>query len=217
MERPFPWRLVTVDIDGTLTLRHGWKEIAVAFGRLPEFERSQRRFFAREIGEDEHLANLLDLATGHTVAEVVAVVARTPKLRGIREGVSQLHDRGALAALLTHNPTYVADWYRRTFGFDDSEGVNAQSVERGRIGPPVGVRADKPGGLRALLSRLELPPDSVVHVGDGLSDAEIFEEVGGGVALNSPLAEVNRAADLALTTEDFRDVVSALAGLTPRR
>jgi 3-deoxy-D-manno-octulosonate 8-phosphate phosphatase KdsC-like HAD superfamily phosphatase len=56
----------------------------------------------------------------------------------------------------------------------------------------------------------------VAHVGDGWSDAEVFRQVGGGVALNSPLVEVNRAADLALTTEEFPDVVAALARLAPR-
>jgi phosphoserine phosphatase len=217
LEKAFPWRLVTVDIDGTLTLRHGWKDLAAAFGRLPAFEDARRRFLAHEVGEDEHLAELLDIATGHTVKEVEAVLALTPTLKGIREGVSQLHERGARAALLTHNPTYVADWYRRRYGFDDSEGVRAQSIEGGRIGPPIDVRADKLGGLRTLLSRMEVPASSVVHVGDGWSDAEVFRRVGGGVALNSSLPEVNREADFALTTEDFRDVVEAIARLRPRR
>lgn len=217
MERPFPWRLVTVDIDGTLTRRHGWREIAVAFGGLSAFERTNRRFFAHEVNEDEHLANLLDIATGHTVTEVEAVVERTPKLFGIAEGVSQLHERGARVALLTHNPDYVADWYRRTFGFDDFEGVHAQTVEEGRIGPPRNVRADKPGGMRALLGRYDVPAGLAAHLGDGGSDVEVFARVGGGVALNSPDEGVNRAADLALRTDDFRDVVVALARLLPRK
>jgi len=208
---------VTVDIDGTLTLRHGWRDIAVAFDRLEAFEDTNRRFFAQEIGEDLHLADLLDLATGHTVAEVTAVVEKTPKLRGIREGVSRLHARGARVALLTHNPDYVVDWYRRTFGFDDAEGVAAQTVTGGRIGPPVDVRANKPGGLRSLLARLGVPALTAVHVGDGRSDAEVFRMVGGGVALNSPFPDVNRAADLALSTENFQEVVDGLLHLHPRR
>jgi len=207
---------VTVDIDGTLTLRHGWRDLAVAFGRLEAFEETNRRFFAHEIGEDAHLANLLDIATGRTVAEVEAVVESTPKLRGIREGIARLHVLGARVALLTHNPTYVVDWYRWTFGFDDAEGVAAQTVTDGRIGPPADVRADKPGGLRSLLSRSGVPAGSAVHVGDGRSDAEVFRLVGGGVALNSPFPDVNRAADLALSTEYFGEVVDGLSRLHPR-
>jgi phosphoserine phosphatase len=214
--RSFPWQLVTVDIDGTLTRTHGWRGIAIAFGRLDDFEVSNRRFRAQEVGEDEHLRDLLDLATGHTVAEVEAVLARTPVLSGISEGVSEMCHRGAHVALLTHNPSYVANWYRRTFGFEDAEGVSGQPVEGGRIGPPKEVRADKPAGLRALLSRFSVPAHRTAHVGDGWSDAEVFRLVGGGVALNSPLVEVDRAADLVLRTNDFRDVVAGLSRLSPR-
>ncbi len=216
MARSFPWRLVTVDIDGTLTRTHGWRELAVAFGRLEAYESTNRRFFAKEVGEDEHLAELLEVATGHTVAEVESVLERTPKLHGISEGISQLKEKGARVALLTHNPVYVADWYRRTFGFDDADAVTAQAIESGRIGPPVGVRADKVGGMRALLTRHAIAPREAVHVGDGWSDALVFRVVGGGVALNSELPDVNRAADLALTTRDFREVATALSRLSPR-
>ncbi|HLM70543.1 MAG TPA: HAD family hydrolase [Thermoplasmata archaeon] len=216
MERAFPWRLVTVDIDGTLARTHGWRELAVAFGRLLEYDDTNRRFFAHEIGEDPHLADLLDIVTGQRVSEVEAIVARTSKLRGIREGISRMRELGCRTALLTHNPTYVVDWYRRTFGFDDAEGVNAQTVEDGRIGSPTGVRADKPAGLAALLERSSVPSARAAHVGDGWSDAQVFRLVGGGVALNSTLAEVNRAADLVLATEDFGEVVDGLSRLTPR-
>jgi len=211
-----PWRLVTVDIDGTLTVGHGWRPIAEAFGGLPAFEESNRRFFAGEIGEDAHLTNLLRITTGRTVAEVEAVLGATPKLDGIPQGIAALHQRGVRVDLLTHNPEYVADWYRRTFGFDESAAVSAQPVVDDRIGAPAGVRADKPGALRSLLAREHLPARSVVHVGDGRSDAALFPLVGAGVALNSPYADVRRAADLVVTTKDFRDVVEGIFRLRLR-
>ncbi len=213
---PFPWRLVTVDIDGTLTLGHGWRAIAEAVGRVPDYEASNRRFFAREAGEDEHLVDLLDLATGQPVERIVGIVARTPVLAGIAEGIGALHAAGARAALLTHNPTYVVDYYRAKFGFDDGDGVYVAVDPDGRIGPPRGVRADKPGGLRRLLARLGGDPRTVAHVGDGWSDAEVFRRVGGGVALNSAFDDVNRAADRAVRTRDFREVVRTLGTISPR-
>jgi phosphoserine phosphatase len=212
----FPWRLVTVDIDGTLTRGHGWRAIAEAFGALPAFEETTRRFHAREIDEDQHLANLLNLATGHTVQEVEVVVDRTPKLAGIREGVQRLHEVGARVALLSHNPSYVTRHYRRQFGFDDDEGVDAQPIVAGRIGPPMGVHADKSGGLRALIDRAGVGAREVVHVGDGWADAALFPRVGGGVALNSRLDSVRSAADLVLASDDFRHVVEALGRMVPR-
>lgn len=214
---PFPFRLVTVDIDGTLTRVHGWREIAVAFGREAAYAAAQRRFLARQTDETEHIRRLLDLASGRTVAEVDEVVAATPKLDGIREGVAELHRSGARVALLTHNPQYITDWYRQAFGFDDAEGVRVPVGPDGRIGPAGDVRADKPGGLAALLARTGLVPTDVAHVGDGWSDAELFPRVAGGVAVNTPLPEVARAADRSVRTRDFREVVRVLAELPPRR
>ncbi len=213
---PFPWQLVTVDIDGTLTRRHGWEPIARAFGREPAFLESNRRFSTHEIDEDEHLRDLLDLATGHTVGEVERIVAATPRLAGIAEGLAALHRDGARVALLTHNPSYVIEYYRRTFGFDDAEGVDAQSIVDGRIGPPTAVRADKCEGLGRLLQRAGTPAQRTVHVGDSWADVPVFRAVGGGVALNSALPDVRAAADLALATDDFRAVVTALDRMRPR-
>jgi len=213
----FPWGLVTVDIDGTLTTTHGWQVIADAFGRRPEFEEANRRFHAHEVDEDVHLREFLELAVGHTLPEVAAVLERTPKLSGIAEGVADLHRRGARAAILSHNPTYVVDWYRRRFGFDDAEGVDGQAVVDGRLAMPGTIRADKPAGLRRLLARHPVPVAQVVHVGDGASDALVFRLVGGGVALNSSADDVDRAADLVVRSSDFREVVGALGDLRPRR
>ncbi len=216
MPAGFPWRLVTFDIDGTLTRGHGWTPIAAAFGRTAELERTNRRFLAREESEDAHLRALLDLATGRTVAEVEQVLERTPRLAGIREAVDDLHQRGATPAVLTHNPEYIVRWYERTFGFRDGWGVGAQGVVAGRIEAPGPVSADKLSGLAGLLRRAAARPSEAVHVGDGWADIPVFRAVGGGVALNSGFPEVRAAADLVWSGTDLRPIVDALARLTPR-
>jgi phosphoserine phosphatase len=213
---PPPWPLVTVDIDGTLTTVHGWQWIADALGRREELERTNRRFFAREVGEDEHLEDLLRIADGHALAEVEAALDTTPRMDGISEGIQQLQAQGSRVALLTHNPPYVGDWYLRRFGFDDFEGTVGQDVVGGIVQSPHGVRADKVGGLRALTARTGVPAAQVVHIGDGWADARIFPLVGRGVALNSSLPDVDRAADLILRTHDFREVAAAVGLLEPR-
>jgi phosphoserine phosphatase len=214
---PGPWRLVTFDIDGTLTLVHGWRALAERFGQTAQYERTMARVRAREAGEDETLTALVGIAEGHTVAEVEEVVAGTPKLSRIPEGVARLHERGVLAGLLTHNPAYVTDWYRRFGGFDDAGGMRGSQATAPRIGPPVGVRADKLGSLAEMLVRWRIDPLAVVHVGDARPDAQVFERVGAGVALNAKFAEVERAADLVLRTTDFLEVTEAVLRLARPR
>jgi phosphoserine phosphatase len=211
-----PWPLVTVDIDGTLTRVHGWRAIAAAVGRSAEFDRTQAQFFTRAIGEDRHLANLLRIARGVPLAAVESALRSTPRIARIAEGVRRLQAAGSRVALLTHNPPYVCRWYVRRFGFDDFEGAGAQSVVDGVIGRPREVRAGKAAGLRRLAARSRTTPARVVHIGDGWADAAIFRLAGRGVALNSTLADVERAADLVLRTSDFRVVARAVERLAPR-
>jgi phosphoserine phosphatase len=212
-----PWRMVTVDIDGTLTLRHGWRVIAERFGRVPRYERTMARVRAREAGEDETIANLVSIAEGHTVAEVEEALAATPRLSGIPEGVRRLHEAGLVVALLTHNPPYVTAWYRAWAGFDDAAGMRGTQSTAPTIGRPVGFRADKSGGLSDLLSDHRVAALSVVHVGDARPDAEIFPLVGGGVAVNPKYPDVRAAADVTVETTEFGAVVDAVLDLPARR
>jgi phosphoserine phosphatase len=210
------WPLLTVDIDGTLTRHHGWATIAARLGRSAEFQRTNRRYLNRTIGEDEHLADLLRIASGAHRRDVEAALAATPRLRGIRAGVAALHAQGRRVALLTHNPGYVCEWYVARFGFDDFEGTRTQRVQDGVIGPPGPVRAGKRAGLARLARRAGVRRSDVVHVGDGWADAELFPRVGLGIALNSASAEVRAAADFEIRTTDFRTVVARIPHLPPR-
>lgn len=212
-----PWRLVTVDIDGTLTLVHGWRRIAEQFGREEEFLRSNAQFQRGEIGEDPHLTDLLGLARGHTVAEVESVLASTPRLAGIGEGVDRLRRSGVSVALLTHNPPYVARWYAQRFGFDALEGTPTTEPALGEPIPrPNAVHADKLGGLYRLIAQFGAAAAQTVHVGDGWSDAQLFPRIGAGVALNSPYPAVDAAADLVVHGRAFPPVAEGILALGPR-
>jgi HAD superfamily phosphoserine phosphatase-like hydrolase len=215
-DRPAPPRrfsLVTFDLDGTLTAVHGWKVIAEATGRSAEFKATNRRFFAGEISEDVHLKNLLDLALGLRLDEVGAILERTPRVHGISETLDGVRARGMRSALLTHNPTYVCDWYLARFPFDDAEGTPGTVVTDGRIvdsGPAI---AGKLAGLHSLAARFDLPLSSIVHVGDGAADAAVFEQVGAGIAFNTRLADVERRADAAVRSKSLTAILPVLDGL----
>ncbi|MGI0055441.1 MAG: HAD family hydrolase [Thermoplasmata archaeon] len=212
----FPWALVTFDIDGTLTIGHGWAHLADAFGRRSQYDETNRRYLAGAVGEDEQLANLLALAEGRTLEEVGAALESTPKIEGIGESISAIHEHGARAALLTHNPAFVCEWYVKRFGFDDFEGTTTPATVGGKIPPSGPVRADKRRSLERLLGRAGAPAARTVHVGDSRADAAIFPLIGGGVALNSRIESVRTAADAVIDTADLRDLLPLLGHLRPR-
>jgi len=212
----WPWQLVCFDIDGTLTQGHGWRFLAERTGRLTEYDTTNRAFLAGRIGEDDHLRDLLNLAVGLERTEIEAILELTPKIGGITATVADLHDRGSRVAILSHNPEYVCDWYRRRFGFDDAAGTPGTRFEGGRVATYGAVRASKELGLSALLERAGADAERTVHVGDGWADAAIFPRVGAGVALNTRMPEVRQAADLALDLTDLRTLPGLLEPLVPR-
>jgi phosphoserine phosphatase len=213
---PWTYRLVTFDLDGTLTQGHGWEAIARAAGRLPEFHENNRRFLAHQTTEDEHLTELVDLAVGMEVDRLYELLAARHHVAGISRTIAALHERGARAALLTHNPAFVCDWYVEAFGFDDAAGTGGTEIRDGRVAAPGPIRADKPAGLATLLHRNDVPAGEAAHVGDGWADARVFPLVAAGIAFNSLFPEVDRAADVALHGDDLSDVVIALDRLLPR-
>lgn len=213
---PPRWRLVTVDIDGTLTRVHGWRPIAERTGRLEAFERDREQFLRGSVTESEHLERLLRLADGLTLDQLRDVLAATPRYDGIAAMVAEFHRRGTRVALLTHNPACVRSWYQTTFGFDDGAGMRADPAEGPVLRFTGSVTADKLGGLARLLERAQVPAASTVHLGDGLADAQVFPRVGAGVALNSSNPAVEAAADLVLHLEDLRELPDRLESLRPR-
>ncbi len=213
----FPFRLVTFDLDGTLTTEHGWLAIARATGQLAAYERTQRAFRARAIDEDTHLNDLLALAVGLPVAEVEGILAATPKVSGIGATMAALREDGVRLALLTHNPDYVCAWYVRAFGLDDYEGTNGRRVRAGRVVAAESAHAGKRQGLARLLARAGVRAGETAHVGDGWADAAIFPFVGFGVAFHSPLAEVRAAADVALDGTDLTALLPVLESARARQ
>lgn len=212
----YPFRLVTFDLDGTLTREHGWLAIARATGRVAEYEQSHRAFLAGTRGEEGHLDDLLALAVGRRVDEVEAILAATPKIGGLPETVRALHADGVRLALLTHNPDYVCRWYARTFGFEDFEGTVGERVRDGRVVDAGPAHPDKVAGLLRLRDRAGVPARAIAHIGDGRADAAVFPHVGFGLAFRAARAEVRRAADAVVGGDDLAAVLPVLADARPR-
>jgi phosphoserine phosphatase len=209
----FPFGLVAIDIDGTLTIESGWRWYAERLGRLDEYEAADAAYRSGKVSENVHLRSLLALVAGTPITRFEEWMEATPKLSGITETVDQIREWGAIPVLLSHNPGYVSEWYARRFGFDDWDGTSDRpqpEVVEGAIGPPGEIVADKPGGLARLLARHPTRPSRAAHVGDGLADAAIFPRVGFGIALNSSLPEVIQSADISLDLSDLRGILESL-------
>lgn len=210
------YSIISFDIDGTLTLGHGWYYLASALGREGEYRRTMALYTRGTIGEDTHLTNLLNIAAGFRPGDIEAALRTTPRLENISRGMEALRRKGMRTYLLTHNPAYICGWYVREFGMDGYRCAR-QVVRNGAICNAAGVHADKVAWMRDICSKESTSPANLIHVGDGLSDCEVFRRSGMGIALNTRLREVRRSASTALNTTDMMDVVRAVAAGSQRR
>jgi phosphoserine phosphatase len=214
----FPYRLVCVDIDGTLTRGHGWATMADRLGRTPLYQHTAELYRTGQVDEDAHLQNLFEITEGASLADLHVILAATPKVEGIEPGVRRLHALGAKVALLTHNPTFITDWYVRTFGFDAADGLGGSpSVVQGIIGPAQRPRSDKVGGLDRLCAKFGVGRHDAAHVGDGRADALVFPLVALGIAFGAGLPDVRAAADVCVDVPEFLEVVRVLETTPPAR
>jgi phosphoserine phosphatase len=214
----FPYRLVCVDIDGTLTRGHGWATMADRLGRVPLYAQTAALYRAGKVDEDTHLQNLFAITEGVSLADLSAILEATPKVGGIERGVRRLHELGANVALLTHNPTFITDWYLRKFGFDAADGLRGSPpVVDGVIARAERPRSDKVGGLDRLCGHFGVTRLDAAHVGDGRADALVFPLVALGIAFGTTLPDVRAAADVCVDVPEFPEVVRVLESTPPAR
>lgn len=207
--------VLTVDIDGTLTMGHGWFYIAEMLGRGKEYRSTTASYRNDSIDEGEHLQNLLNIAEGCTLGEMSHMLSSVPRLDRIGEGVAMLRKRGLAVALLTHNPWYICEWYMRQYGFDLYSGTE-QEVSEGRITRASGAEPDKKGGLMKICRQVGVSCRRAVHAGDSISDARVFEIAGAGISVNAGDIRVRKRANAVLNTDDFMDVAVKMLHLMAR-
>ncbi len=202
-------KIVTFDIDGTLTIGHGWFYIASLLGKADEYLEYTAMFRSGRTGEAEHLSNLLSIAEGVPVLKIHSILRSVPKLRNLSAAVRMLSANGLETMLLTHNPQYVCEWYEKRFGFSD-HGSAYQPVENGVVCRAGTLRPDKVAWLKQMCAERRISPRDVLHVGDSASDAAVFRATGSGIAVNSREGETTGSAAAAINTTDMKDVAKLI-------
>ncbi len=206
-------KIATFDIDGTLTVGHGWYFIAAMLHRMQEYREFTALYRKGGCGEAEHLSNLLSIAEGVPLQKIHSILFRTPRLSGINRAVAMLAEKGLEAVLLTHNPQYVCEWYESRFGFTGHLSA-FQPVENGIVGKAPVPHPDKVAWLRGMCSERGYALDEIIHVGDARSDGAVFRATGLGIAVNSRSRDTIGSATASLNTTDMTDVARMIIRLS---
>ncbi len=209
-----PLTLALFDLDGTLTReRSAWEYLHRRLGLWDgKAERFQEAFLRGEIDYERFCRLDAALWKGRKVEEVNALLQEIPLHEGIGELVSLLRGRGVKTGIISTGLSWVADWIKEKFLFDEAV-ANELGVEDGVLNGEtrILVRHD---GKREWAERLKKKfgarTGGVLAIGDSGGDIEMFQAAGLAIAFNSRSARLDSIAALSIRSADLRDIIPHL-------
>ncbi len=210
-----PLQLVAFDMDGTLVdVESSWAEVHHYFHDTNEA--ALQAFLHDEIDDVEFARRDVALWKLHEpsmgLRHLREILDRVPLMPGAPELLGALKDRSVTTAIISGGIDVLAERLGRTLGIDV---VLANGFETDRAGrlllPKIRVPIKgKEGVLRALQSRLGIPPERTASVGNSEIDVGLFRASRIGVAFCPADAEVRAHASHVVEERDLRRVIPLL-------
>lgn len=208
------YRLVTLDLDGTLTRERSiWEYIHKRLGKWYGFaEDYQNQFLAGKISYEEFCERDAQVWKGMKVEELLEIVKTVPFHPGANELVHYLKKKGLKLSLVSSGLSLLSDWVHRTYGFDYSVS-NDLLLENGLLigGVKIRVYYDKKAEwVKRILKQFRVKPEEAIAIGDSKGDIDMFQMVGFSVAFNSSSFDLEKIANVCVPSQNLADIIPML-------
>lgn len=208
-------RAVIFDLDGTLTPVYSvWQYIHERLGTWEgQGLLSLQAFLAGRITYREFADRDVGSWIGVTRCRLERIVDEIPLREGAVAAAAQLKQQGMRMAILSSGLDLLAEPVAKRLGMDLCV-ANGLGFTDGIVDGSVRIRVPwhgKPDQLPRICRALDVQPDEVAMVGDGVGDAPLFPMVRLGVAFNAG-PEVEARADVAVQSENVCSLVPVLLG-----
>jgi phosphoserine phosphatase len=208
------YRLVTLDLDGTLTRERSiWEYIHKRLGKWYGFaEDYQNQFLAGKISYEEFCERDAQVWKGMKVEELLEIVKKVPFHPGANELVHYLKKKGLKLSLVSSGLSLLSDWVHRTYGFDYSVS-NDLLHENGLLigGVKIRVYYDKKAEwVKRILKQFRVKPEEAIAIGDSKGDIDMFQMVGFSVAFNSSSFDLEKIANVCVPSQNLADIIPML-------
>ena len=214
MRKNQQFRLVTLDLDGTLTReRSVWEYIHKQLGKWYGFaEDYQNQFLAGKISYEEFCERDAQVWKGMKVKELLEIVKTVPFHPGANELIHYLRQKGLKLSLVSSGLSLLSDWVHQKYGFDYSVS-NDLLHENGLLTGGVKIQVyydEKAEWVRKILNKFGVKPEEVIAIGDSKGDIDMFQMVGFSVAFNSPCCELEKIANVCVASQNLADIIPSL-------
>lgn len=205
-----PYRLIILDIDGTIT-RHisSWRYIHEKLGLWTNRAfRYQEAFLAGRISYRRFCE--LDAAhwKGMRESRIRRIFASVAYSRNAARCIGDLRRKGFKLAAISTGLQYIPERLQREFDFDyilSNRLLSRNGVLTGGVGIKIAHGA-KHTVLKRIFRKFRVMPHEVISVGDSDGDIPLARDSGYSIAFNSSSKKLSKIADYNCRTRDFREV-----------
>ncbi|PAF46171.1 phosphoserine phosphatase SerB [Helicobacter sp. 12S02634-8] len=203
-------QLAVFDFDSTLIDGETIEFLAHKQGVFEAVSAITKRAMAGELDFYESLQARVKLLQGMQEAQAIQICQNLPLIKGAKEVVSGLKQRGYKVVCLSGGFKFATMHFKNVLGLD-GEFSNILHCKNGQLTGEVGGEMmfsfSKGMILRTLQDLLCIPPDKTLVVGDGANDVSMFAHAKKKVAFCAK--EILKAhANIIIDTKDLREVLA---------
>lgn len=206
-------RLVVFDMDGVLVdAESSWVYVHRRFG--VNNDHSLYAYLRGEIDDLEFIRRDIRLWMEKdpelTVSKIQEILAEVPLMPGARETIKAISDRGIKTAIVSAGIDLLADRVADELGVDVDMANGLITDNRGRLSGEGILRVklmDKGDSVSEVATRLDIPKEQVVSVGNSQYDVTMFERSGMGIAFMPSDDHVRQSANAVVEEKDLRGIL----------
>ncbi len=208
------FRLVTLDLDGTLTQEPSiWEYIHKRLGKWYGFaEQYQSQFLAGEISYEEFCKRDSQVWKGMRVEELSDIVKAVPFHPGVDELIHYIKQKGLKLSLISSGLSLLSDWVHQKYGFDycvSNDLLYENGILTGRV--KIRVYYDKKAEwVKKILKKFGVKPEEAIAIGDSKGDMDMFQMVGFSIAFNSSYFDLEKIATVCVRSRNLADIIPEL-------
>ena len=186
----------------------------MALDHVDEARRAEHDYRQGKIDDVQLADRLGPCLKGVSLSTIHEIYLATPRIAGISETITALHEAGAYVVLASITWQFFVAMFASDYGFDDHCGT-IMRVHNGILTGKVVqyfTPIDKAEYISNAARTLSLAPSDSIAIGDSRSDHPLFRAAGIAIAFNADV-ETQKLAHYAIDSVDLRDVLAiALRG-----
>ena|GEM_PF-39608 len=204
-------KLVVFDLDEVIIDGEAINEIAKLVNVQEKVAEITEQTMIGDLKFEDSIKERVKLLKGASVEEIKKLASEMELMKGAKETIETLKDRGLEVAIISGSFDLITDSLKDKIDFDyifTNTLVEKDGILTGEVTGPL-VKGSKYDILTELIKDKNISLENCIAVGDGANDISMIEAAEYGIAFNAKPA-VKEAADIIIETNDLTEVLTII-------